>query len=763
MRNIIKIIKKDLKNILTNWIALMVIGGLVLIPSLYSIINVYASWDPYSNTSGIRVAVVNEDKGTVFKEKELNVGESLVDKLKDNDAMGWDFVDKETASNGLLMEDYYAMIEIPEDFSEKVTTLIGKDIEKPKLIYTVNEKKNPITPKFTDKAVKTVKGQVDENIVKIISGIVFRACSEVGINIENNRSQLRNIMDSVYDLDDNMPSLKKIIDSAVDGTVNASEVMTEVQNLVPLVDDIAASGEDFIDDSLSDLDDLQSQLDELSPAVKDGLKNLENQLDSMGVILGNIDENIIPEMQKKALLTILDTSEATQVTVQDTRDMLKKLSKVLNKLAKVEIPKIDIDDETEINDKVQHLIDQYNKQVEAIESMQQNLKEMVQIIKTINGRLDTIDEKLTVIIDRVKDKIEEVDNGGGIDTQFLTDIRKLVDDVHGLVSDTIDVYSVDVVKDIHDEIDLIRTIGDNSSTLLGQSRGILPDLNNLLDTFKNISDKSHDELVKLQEDFPELQEKVHNLAFRIKEFDDEGDIDEVLDLLINDWQVQSDFLASPVEMEDNRLFPWPNYGSTATPFYNTLCLWVGAYMLSMLLGTEVHAEEGEEHYKSHEVYFGRMALFVGIGILQAVVASLGALYILKVYAVHPAAFVLFSVFVSIVFMIIVYTATSLFAHGGIVIGIILLVLQITASSANFPIEVNPRVFQIISPYLPFTYAISGTRQLMAGIVYSVLFKDIVILCLYAVGAIIIGLTFKKVSNKGIKPFLDKLKESKVFI
>ncbi|MGN0144015.1 MAG: YhgE/Pip family protein [Clostridium sp.] len=763
MKNIIKIVKKDFKNIVTNWIALMVIGGLILIPSLYSLINVYASWDPYSNTSGIKVAVVNEDKGTVFKEKELNIGDTLIDELKENDAMGWDFVDKETADNGVLMEEYYAMILIPEDFSQKVTTLVEKNVEKPKLIYTVNEKKNPIVPKFTDKAVKTVKGQVDENIVKIVSGLVFRVCNEVGVDIENNRSQLRNIMDAVYELDDNMPSLKKLIDGAVDGTVNASDVMEQVQNLIPLVDEISYAGEDFIDDSLSDLDDLQSQLDELSPAIKDSLKDLEKQLDSMSVILGNIDENIIPEMEKKALLSILDTSEATQVTVQNTRDMLKKLSKVINKVADIEIPKIHIDEEIEITDEIQHLIDQYNKQVAAIESMQENLKEMRKIIKTINGRLDTIDERLTVVIDRIEDKIEDVDNGDGIDTQFLTDTRNLLNDVHGLVSDIIDDYSVDVINDINDEIDLIRNIGDNGLTLLGQGRGIFPDLDNLLDTFKDISNRSHDELVKLQEDFPELQDKVHKLAFRIKEFDDKDDIDEMLELITNNWQAQSDFLASPVEIEDNRLFPWPNYGSTATPFYNTLCLWVGAYMLSMLLGTEVHAEEGEEHYKPYEVYFGRMALFVGIGILQATVASLGALYILKVYAVHPAAFVLFSIFLSIVFMIIVYTVTSLFAHGGIVIGIILLVVQIGASSANFPIEVNPRMFQIISPFLPFTYAISGTRQIMAGIVHSILFKDILILCSYAVGSIIIGIICKSVSNKGIKPFLDKLKESKVFI
>lgn len=763
MKNIIKIIKKDFKNIITNWIALGIVLGLIAIPSLYSLVNIFASWDPYSSTSGIKVAVVNEDKGTTFRDKDINLGNELVDKLKDNDKIGWEFVDKETADNGLLMEEYYASIIIPEDFSQKTTTLVEKNVEKPKLIYTANEKKNPIAPKFTDSAVKTVKSQLDENITKTITGIIFRMCDEVGIDIEDNRTELRRIMDATYELDENMPKLGKLLDSTVNGTISATELMTEIQKILPFVEDVSDTGESFIDDNLSELDDIQSELDELSPDIKEKLVSAEEKLDSLNVTLGNLDDNILPETAKKTLLTVSDTVDAMQITTQGVRDQLKKLSRVLNKISKVDIPKIEIGNDVEIDDNLKDLLNQYNKQVEALESIQKNLKEMSKIVTMINNRLDTIDEKLATISERVKDKINDLDNGEKLDIQFLTDIKALVNDVHGLVADIIDDYSTDIVKDINSEIDLIRNIGDNGLTLIGQSKAILPEIDNLLNTFMDISNRIHDQLVDLQNDFPDLQDKVHKLAAKIKEFDDKEDIDEVLELITNDWQTQSDFMANPVEIEDNRLFPWPNYGSTATPFYTVLCLWIGGYMLSMLLGTEVHAHEGEEEYKHHEVYFGRMALFVVIGIFQAIVASLGALYILKVYAVHPAMLVFYSVFISVVFMTIIYTAVSLFGHGGIVIGIVLLVIQVAASSANFPIEVNPRMFQIISPFLPFTYAINGMRQVMAGVVYSILFKDIAILSIYMLASIIMGVTCKKASNRLIKPFVDKLKESKLVI
>lgn len=763
MKNIIKIIKKDFKNIITNWIALGIVLGLIAIPSLYSLVNIFASWDPYSSTSGIKVAVVNEDKGTTFRDKDINLGNELVDKLKDNDKIGWEFVDKETADNGLLMEEYYASIIIPEDFSQKTTTLVEKNVEKPKLIYTANEKKNPIAPKFTDSAVKTVKSQLDENITKTITGIIFRMCDEVGIDIEDNRTELRRIMDATYELDENMPKLGKLLDSTVNGTISATELMTEIQKILPFVEDVSDAGESFIDDNLSELDDIQSELDELSPDIKEKLVSAEEKLDSLNVTLGNLDDNILPETAKKTLLTVSDTVDAMQITTQGVRDQLKKLSRVLNKISKVDIPKIEIGNDVEIDDNLKDLLNQYNKQVEALESIQKNLKEMSKIVTMINNRLDTIDEKLATISERVKDKINDLDHGEKLDIQFLTDIKALVNDVHGLVADIIDDYSTDIVKDINSEIDLIRNIGDNGLTLIGQSKAILPEIDNLLNTFMDISNRTHDQLVDLQNDFPDLQDKVHKLAAKIKEFDDKEDIDEVLELITNDWQTQSDFMANPVEIEDNRLFPWPNYGSTATPFYTVLCLWIGGYMLSMLLGTEVHAHEGKEEYKHHEVYFGRMVLFVVIGIFQAIVASLGALYILKVYAVHPAMLVFYSVFISVVFMTIIYTAVSLFGHGGIVIGIVLLVIQVAASSANFPIEVNPRMFQIISPFLPFTYAINGMRQVMAGVVYSILFKDIAILSIYMLASIIMGVTCKKASNRLIKPFVDKLKESKLVI
>src|SRR5699024_10270286 len=144
----IQIFLTDMKNIGINWVAAILIGGLILLPSLYAWFNIAASWDPYGQTDQIPVGVVNEDTGATVRGKEIDVGEDLVETLKDSDAMDWQFVDRKTAMDNVEYGDYFAAIIIPEDFSENLSTVIDTDPKKASVEYYVNEKINAIAPKI---------------------------------------------------------------------------------------------------------------------------------------------------------------------------------------------------------------------------------------------------------------------------------------------------------------------------------------------------------------------------------------------------------------------------------------------------------------------------------------------------------------------------------------------------------------------------------------------------------------------------------------
>ena len=773
MKNIFRIFIKDIRNIAKNWVAVIVVLGLMVIPSFYSLFNIKASWDPYGNTGGIKIAVVNEDKGTVFKEQGLNLGEELVEKLQDNTKMDWVFVDKDMASNGLLMEEYYAMIEIPEDFSENVTTLVSKDVKKPKLIYTVNEKINAIAPKLTDAGVKSIKTQLDENIIKTVSGVLFRVFNEVGVEVEENKPQLTQVKDDVYELEESIPQLKTILDSAIEGTTSIDELLVKVNEIIPNISQTIEITDEFLGDSYDVLDKGDSELSDISPIIKEDLLLSENIIDTSITDLANIDENILPRDAQKILITSSDSLKALKITNESLISKLKGINKFIDEVVDIKIKNIELPDlsagnneESENNSFINITQDELDAQIKHLRSIQKDLKEINKVIENAMDKLDVINGKLDIATDRMDEEITKLENGEKVDIQVITDIRSLLDDSHDIVYEVIDAYDSDIKPAIEKIFNLGREVLSGSLDVIKIGRGMLPDVEKLISEFNDVSVFSREKLIELKDKFPEIEDKVHELADKLREFDEEDKLDEVLDMITNNWETQSSFFASPVEIVDNRLFKWENYGSASTPFYTTLCLWVGGYMLSMLLSTEVHhlkGPDGEIEVKPYEEYFGKMLLFLFIGIFQALIASIGALVILGVQAVHPIMFIAFTVFASIVFMTVIYTGVSVFGNGGIIIGIVLLVLQVAGTSGNFPIEVNPAFFQKLFPYYPFTYAISGMRQVLAGIVYSIFWRDVKILSIFMAGSIVFGLLFKKFFNDRNMRFVKKLKESKLMV
>ncbi len=760
MKNAFRIYKRDMIKICTNWVAIGMMIILIIIPSLYSLINIDASWDPYSNTKGIKVAIINEDKGTVFKEQDVNLGDELVKKLKDNDNLGWVFLDdKEAAKQGLLLEKYYATIEIPEDFSKNTTTIVEKNIVKPNLIYTVNEKKNAIAPKMTDSGVNTVKSEIDKNIIKTVSGVLFKVFNEKGIDIQNNRGKIRKIVDNIYELDKNMPELEALVDGAIEGTQDLSKVLDKTNDMLPTISDTLDSTNDLLDNSNSDLDQTQKYLSDISPKIKEDLVMSEKILDNSSVELKNLDGNIIPEVAKKTLLAVSDSTKATQESISSTKSKLRSIKKFIDNISKINIDSSSITANSSTPDSIKAVESELNNQVESLKSMQSNLSDISDVISNTVDKLDIINEKLGILSDRTDDELAKLDNGEGLDTQTLKDTIKVIDQVHTLVADMTDNYDSEVVIPVKNGFESIRSIVDNGLVLVKEGRDTLPEVENILSVSKDAANLSNNELNNLKEKLPDAKDKIHKLADKLKELDDDGKVDELLDMMTNSWENQSDFMQGPVEIEDNRLFSFPNYGSTATPFYTVLCIWVGGLLASALLTQGAPEFEDGTAIRPYEMYLGKLLLFISIGLCQAIAASSGALLILKSYAVHPIMFIGYSTFISIVFACIIYTAASILHDVGKAIIVVLLVLQMAGSGGNFPIEVTPRLFQKLYPFLPFTYAINGMRQVMAGIVYSILLKDIVMLSIYMFVSLITGLLLKGVLSKLIVIFVEKLRQS----
>ena len=352
-----------------------------------------------------------------------------------------------------------------------------------------------------------------------------------------------------------------------------------------------------------------------------------------------------------------------------------------------------------------------------------------------------------------------INNGQKPTKEVVESINEATKNASAQLGDFLATYDSEIVPNFNTAIERTKRMSKNTSQILSEADKKLPDVKKLLeDSSKGLVD-GRKKLADIKAEMPETEKKIKELADKIRDFESEEDIKDIIRLLKNDVEKQSDYFANPVNLKENKLFAMPNYGSAMSPFYTVLALWVGALLMVSLLTVEVH-EEGA-NYKSHEVYFGRLLTFLTIGLSQAFIVSMGDIFLLGTYVVDKFWFVLFSLFIGGVFVCIVYSLVSIFGNVGKSMAIILLVLQVAGSGGTFPIQMTPPFFQAIYPFLPFTYAISAIRETVGGMLWDIVTRDLLVLSVFVVVMIVAALLLKTPINKSSEKFVENAKGSKI--
>lgn len=709
MKKILGIAKRDFKAIITNWVMLVVTIGLIILPSLYAWFNIKSSWDPYGNTKGIKVAIVNEDTGSIIKDQTLNIGDMLVEKLKENTNMGWRFISKDEAENGVELGKYYASIIIPEDFTKSLTSILDGKLIKPRLIYTVNEKSNAIAPKITDKGVSTIKDEVDAEIVKTVDEVLLGIINEAGITVINQKDKIEKIANVIYYLDNNINEIEDSIRKGNEGIDKINEISSKLSEFMPNLEVTLTDGMAIMEEGKGYLEEGKVSFENLNSKIK---KDFDDIIASLNKVKSKIEE-INPSEGKEELLKKID-----KVTL-DINALVSKLDGLISTLERV--------------NKILNNVEIKNT-IASLKEAKEKLSSIVSYIGEIkvdieNKNFEEVKNQLLKIFDEGLSKIEGVYNK--YDSEIAPFIKKAAD------------YGINTLN-----------LG---ISFFEEAKGEIPNINNILNLLNDKSVKISKDVDKVLEAFPSLKESLHSFRLKIDEVKGKGDLTELESLLDINPKEEGSFLSSPIEVEENVLFHIPNYGSAMSPFFTTLALWVGALILMSLLA--VDPPHGDIEYTPAQKYFGKLITFTTIGVLQGLTVSLGDIYILKAYVKEPMLFIIFSMFISLIFMIIIYTLVSTLGNVGKAIGVILLVLQISSSGGTFPVEVMPTFFKIIHPTLPFTYAIGLMRDATGGVVRELLIKNISVLILFGVLFIIIGVLFKGYLNRKGEYFKEKLKKS----
>ena len=698
MKNIIEIFRKDIKEVFRKTNTWIIIVGLIFLPSMYAWPNILSSWDPYGHTNNIKVAVTSEDDGATVDGKELNLGNSLVEGLKSNKNLDWQFVsNKQEAEDGVRIGDYYASIVVPKNFSQDMTSVSRTEPQRATIEYTVNEKINAISPKITNSGASAIANNISKNFVETANGIIFEKLHEAGIKFEENLPSIEKAKQEIFKLNDNFSTYEQAVSELIAKVEHGSNVLNNVQNILPEIDRVATNSIMIADKAGITINNIQGLNERLLPIINNHLNVVEEVSKEANIIAKELQQKPDKIEEIKARQKALDSRlQASTERLQ----LVKNIFEYFNKLSSERL---------------------FNNQLERVTTLSNDITTIKEVNNNIYNKMDHYDE----IADTVKE--EFVNKSARINEVSSNMNSKLNVEVAPLISQVLSKAEVNI---------------DKVSGIITSAQGELPAVERKLSETEVKISNAYGKLLSLQAQMPSAKSKIQKLTDEIKKIDNGIDKNQLFNLLKVDYKQQAEFFANPVKLQENKLYHIENYGSAMTPFYTVLSIWVGSLLMSSLLTTKV--EDEEKKYKPYQKYFGRGLLFVIISLFQTLIITLGDMYVLGTQANSPYRFVLYALLISLLFSSIIYTIVCILGNVGKAVCIVLLVLQLGSSGGTFPIQMTSEFFQALYPKVPFTYSIGLLREAVGGVYIPAVERDIKILFIYLIivlvgGAILVSL------------------------
>lgn len=708
MKNILAIFRRDLKKICTNSMAIVLAIGIAVLPSLYAWFNIYANWDPYGSTGNMKVAVIIEDEGFRYKDIDINVGQQIETNLKANDVIDWQFVDRDTAVSGIEAGEYYAGIEIPSGFSQSLTSIVTSDFKQPQITYYANEKKNAIATKITDKVVQTVQQEVNESFVEtvvnlvnnLLGTVVTEANKEGSGMFATLKTQILSAKDSIAAVEATVDSFAKVME--ITQGLNKAVSSEDVKNLLENTDKTIQSTEDVITVTKASVESVTGTID---TATSDTAKKLDEAADRLEKLGNASTEVVVAELTKVA-----ETASAAENALSLASQALRT-----------------------VND---------------------SLPEPLDAINDVASTLETQAENLGKLSDDITSAIAEGNASKAIASTVST-LHKISSDLTGAT----ETYKSDIKPVIENNINSLVEVLADVSNLINALEGDMPQVNELVKTLNASMESGDDMITALSTLLSSSKQQLDNLYKKLDGLGDSEIVNTILNLTEGNSDELGEFLACPVKIDTQKIYGIETYGSAMAPFYSTLAIWVGAIILVAILKPNVKNKKEIGRVTPFQEYMGRGFTFMFIAVIQGFIICIGDLLFLKIQCYHPVKFVFAGVFASFVFSFFIYSLVAAFGDVGKAIAVIFLVLQIGGSGGTFPIDVTPKLFININPFLPFTFVIEAMRECVCGLYQNNYWLFLLKLSSYIVIGFVLGTLFRFLFKNLIKFFGKRIEET----
>ena len=741
--NVFRIFARDINILVHRPLALIIALGIAFLPSLYAWVNIYANWDPYGNTGNLKVAVASNDTGYSMEGVEVNLGDNIISNLRANDAIGWQFVPEDEAREGVRAGEYYAAVIIPDHFSNDVATFITSGENRPTIEYFSNEKKNAIASKITSTGINTLQGTINEQFVNTLSASILDVLhlTDAAFN-DKSDAVIDTLMHNLEITQKNLGDFSVSVDLITSTAVAAQDLTAAAQALLPDLDGV-------VTDNLSALESLRA----LTQSADKTGSALSDVLDQNITVLLASGEQIYDSLEqfaadgKSLSADAADTVALTADAAYDTADAVDRFSAFLSShkaglvqtVGQMESAKETI--KTILGSLPVPLTDTPVTPESQLSPLQ---KDVAKAIDNTLSNLYSLSAALNQAGRDLDQAARTLRTDGALPAEDLALLRA---DLKALRTDLDTVkqqYTGSVSPLLSSTLEQFYVCIDSLSGLLLTSNQNLPALNRVMDGVDSSLSHSIDALSSSKVLIANAQKDLNQLIEELNSVEEDARLAKLIEIIEKDPGAVADFISSPVSLETNYIYPVENYGSSMTPFYSILAIWVGGLLMCSIFKTDVKADEKIKNFGPTVAYFGRYCLFALIAILQALIICLGDLYILHIQCLHPALFVLTGVVAAIVYSLMMYTLTVSFKDVGKAIAVIIMVVQVAGSGGTFPAEVLPHVFQIVNPILPFTFCIDAMRECIAGMYGNALAMNLIqVSAIYIPISLLIGVVLRR--------------------
>ena len=735
MRNIIAILKRDLSRIRGSVVALIVAVGLVIVPTLYAWFNIAGSWDPYGNTGNLKVAVANSDNGYMSDliPVRVNIGDTVVSALRENDQLDWRFVSESDAVEGVRSGEYYAAVVIPENFSSRMMTVFSGDAEHAEIVYYENQKANAIAPRVTDKAASTVRQQIDETFAKTISDVGLATTSsllefmdgdQIAAYAGNLSGTLAGAITTLRDASGSVDEFAGLLQSS-------TGLLDSTSDLLASAGTANKDAEALVGDAKTGLSGMHDALDAAVAAINQSLKDGAGDYDAAA----------------KAIDEAFGAADAhVSLTVTQLRDASTDVAKRAS-------------DMRDVQDNILAV----ERDVEGSNLPEKLKAELVQKIDIVANTVGNVANQQELLAKHLSDAAASLETGAADARAKAQAVKDGIAEAKGSIGGVKDSYNATLKQQISDLSDAVADVARRGSDMADDLGATVTDLSHAASALSDDLAGAHEVLAGASADLVSAADDLQRLKEGLDTAVTSGDLDRVRELIGSDPAALADALAAPVALDRQAVYHIKNYGSAMAPFYTTLSIWVAGIVLAAMLKANVDEADVKAlgNPRLHELYLGRYAFFALLAFAQATLVCAGDLLFFGIQCEHPFQFMLVGWLAGFVFSNMIYTLTVSFGDIGKALAVVLLVMQVAGSGGTFPIEMTADFFQGVYPFLPFTHAINAMHAAMAGAYGMEYWIEMGVLALYLLPSLALGLLLRRPVIRANNWIIEKLESTKL--